>query len=94
MKDIFIKIKELFSKISDKLGSNKTSMLVAFLVTLIFGFINLILGIVVGCVVSLAKEIYDWFRLKKYGEGEGFSKTDLHYDIVGIIIAVIILLLV
>ena len=91
MKSILKKIKELINKITGKIGDKRMRLLCSFIITILFGLINPVLGILLGCVAGLVKEFYDQFRYNKYTEGEGFSKSDLLYDIIGVALAIVIL---
>lgn len=93
MNKIWIKIKNFVKTVVNKIGDKNTHMLSAFLITFIIGLFNILMGVLISCVVGLAKEIYDQFRYEKYGEGTGFNKTDLVYDMFGILIAIAVLLL-
>ena len=89
MNKFFIWINKVLSKFKDE----QLHLICSFLITFIIGLFNILAGVLVGCAVGLAKEIYDLFRYKKYGEGVGFSNSDLAYDSLGIVIAIIILIL-
>lgn len=86
------KIKNVITNITSKVGDKKMHLICSFLITFVIGLFNVLAGILVGCIVGLAKEIYDMFRYKKYGEG--FSSSNLAYDALGIVIATIILLVI
>lgn len=93
MREIIIKIKNVITNITSKVGDKNMHLICSFLITFIIGLFNVLAGVLVGCIVGLAKEIYDLFRYKKYGEGVGFNNSDLAYDSLGIVIAIIILVL-
>lgn len=93
MKEFILKIKDIITQITIKVGDKKMHAICAFIITFIIGLFNLISGIVASIIVSLAKEIFDEFRKKKYQDGIGFSNSDLLADVIGIIIAVIILVI-
>lgn len=89
MNKILIKIKDLLNKLESKIGDKKMHILCSFVITFLFGLLGIITGIFMGCLAGLAKEVYDYIK-----QGSGFSKEDLMYDIVGIVIAVILLLII
>lgn len=93
MKEIITKVKNVIISITSKVGDKNMHLICSFLITFVIGLFNVLAGILVGCIVGLAKEIYDLFRYKKYGEGVGFSNSDLAYGSFGIVIAIIILIL-
>lgn len=93
MNKIVLKLKELLNKLTDKLGYKKMHILCSFVITFVFGLLGIVFGIFVGCLAGLAKEAYDHIKYVLYQEGNGFSKEDLSYDVIGIVIAVIILLI-
>lgn len=93
MKEFILKIKDIITQITIKVGDKKMHAICAFIITFIIGLFNLISGIVASIIVSIAKEIFDEFRKKKYQDGIGFSNSDLLADVIGIIIAVIILVI-
>lgn len=92
MKEIIIKVKNVITNITSKVGDKNMHLSCSFLITFIIGIFNILAGVLVGCIAGLAKEIYDLFRYKKYGEGIGFSSADLIYDALGIFIAALILI--
>lgn len=94
MNKIVLKIKSFLSKLTAKLGSENTHTLCSFVITFVFGLLGIIFGIFVGCLAGLAKEMYSQVRYTQHQEGEGFNKENLAYDIIGISIAVIVLLLI
>lgn len=94
IKELISKIKTSLQKFISKVGKDKVlHFICAFIITFIIGLFNLISGIVASIIVSIAKEIFDEFRKKKYQDGIGFSNSDLLADVIGIIIAVIILVI-
>ncbi len=76
-------LKKLLNKHTDKI----LHFLGCYFLTSSFGAINPIVGILVGSVSAIGKEIYDWFD---YGKGIGFREfsklaiADLIADIIGI----------
>ena len=93
MKEIITKVKNIITNITSKVGDKNMHLICSFLITFIIGLFNALAGILAGCIAGLTKEIYDLFRYKKYGEGVGFSNSDLAYDSLGIVAAIIILIL-
>lgn len=93
MNKIILKLRELLNKLTDKLGHEKMHILCSFMITFIFGLLGIVFGVFVGCLTGLAKETYDHIKYVLYQEGIGFSKEDLLYDVIGIVIAVVILLI-
>lgn len=88
------KIEGFINKLTAKFGDKKMHAICSFLITFIFGLFNLLSGILIGCIAGLAKEVYDQFKYVKHGEGVGFDKSDLVYDVIGIAIAVVLLLII
>lgn len=93
MNKIITKIKDFISMITSKIGDKNMHIICSFLITFIFGLFNILAGVIISFMAGFAKEIYDQFRYENYGEGTGFDKADIAYDIVGILVAVAILLL-
>lgn len=93
MNKIVLKIKELISKVTDKLGYKNTYILCSFIITFIFGLLNIILGIFIGCFAGLIREAYNYIKYMLYQEGIGSNKENLVYDVIGITMATIILLI-
>lgn len=89
MNTIITKIKEFISTLASKIGSNKMHMLCSLIVTFAFGLINIPLGVILGYIAGIAKELYD-----KYIDKEEISKDDLKYDAIGIVLALIILIII
>ena len=94
MNKIVLKLKELLNKLTAKLGDKKMHMLCSFIITFIFGLLGIVFGIFMGCLIGLAKEVYDHIRYIMYQEGVGFDKEDLVYDVIGIAIATVLLLII
>lgn len=91
MKKVLSKIKTFINNLTAKVGDKKMYFICSFIITFVIGLIfGIFPGILVGCLVSLAKGIYDEFRFRK--ESEGFDKSDLVYDTLGIISATVIIL--
>ena len=92
MKNIFNKewILSLISKIGDK----NMHLLCCFTITLLIGLFNLFVGIVVGILVGITKELYDLVMKKLDKGGTGFDEVDLMYDIIGVAIATAVLLVI
>lgn len=89
MNSLINKLKDIVIKIGDK----NAHFICSFIITFFTGLIDIMLGIFIGCVVGLIKELYDLFRYKSKGEGVGFDMEDLAYDFLGILVAVIILII-
>lgn len=81
-------MKQFLEKIKTWFLNNKNYLdtIITFILTLGLGFYNVIIGILVGSVFSLGKEYYK--RVKD------INSSTLGYDVLGILIAVIILLIV
>ena len=94
MNKIVLKIKELLNKLTAKLGDKKMHVLCSFIITFIFGLFEIVFGIFIGCLVGLANQTYDYIKYIIYQEGNGFDKEDLIYDVIGIAIATILLLII
>lgn len=94
MNKIVLKIKDLVNKLTSKIGDKKMHMLCSFIITFIFGLFGIVTGIFIGCLAGLAKEIYDHIRYTLYQQGVGFDKDDLVYDVIGIALAAILLLII
>lgn len=94
MNKIMLKIKDLMNQLNTKIGYKKVRMLCSFVITFIFGLLGIIFGIFVGCLTSLIREVYNYFRFTVYQEGTGFNKEDLAYDVIGIGAAVILLIII
>lgn len=90
MKEVLSKIKTFINNLTAKIGDKKMHFIRSFIITFVIGLIfGIFSGILVGCLISLIKEIYDKFRK----ESEGFGKSDLVYDALGIISATVIILI-
>ena len=83
----------ILTKIKEAVINNKGRILCSFFSTLIMGFIfNILFSIFFGCVASLAQESY--ININNNSEDLKNINLDMIYNVLGIIIAVIILLLV
>lgn len=87
MKNLLPKIKDIVSKIGDK----NMHIIYSFLIVFLIGLINIIAGVVIACIIGLAKGIYDQF--KQSGYFNGFESSNLYYDTIGIIIALVVLII-
>lgn len=87
------KIKNLVNKLTSKVGDKNMHIICSFLITILFGQIGILVGAIAGCVAGLAKEAYDEYKYKKLGEGVGLDKENLYYDVLGVAIAIIVLIL-
>lgn len=94
MNKIISKIKEYITILSNKIGDKAMHAICSFIITFIIGLFNILAGVLLGCIIGLSKEIYDQFKYEKYGKGVGFDREDLVYDMLGIIIALVILILI
>lgn len=94
MNKILLKIKEFITNITIKIGDKQMHALCSIIITLLFGIIfNPIVGLIVGGAAGILKELYDEFRFRKYNEGVGFDKEDIVYDLVGVLVPTLILIL-
>lgn len=93
MNKIITKLKEVLNKLVDKVGSKKAHVICTFLITLLFGILGIISGILMGCVASVGKEVYSHVKYVLTSQGSGFNKQNLVYDVIGIAIAVVILII-
>ncbi len=60
--------------------------IITLLVTFLLGLYNIVIGVVAGCVLSLAKEFYRKVKNK--------DNSSLEYDVLGILVAAIVLILI
>ena len=93
MNKIISKVKEVLNKLVDKVGSKKAHVICTFLITLLFGTLGIISGILMGCIASVGKEVYSHVKYVLTSQGSGFNKQNLVYDVIGIAIAVVILVI-
>lgn len=94
MNKFISKIMGYINQLTAKVGDKNMHLICSFIITFIFGLFSVMLGIFMGCVAGLGKEIYDHIRYIKYQEGVGFDNKDLVYDLVGIVLAVILLIII
>lgn len=95
IKELLSKVKNLINKMTSKLGDKKMHVLCGFISTLLIGLLfNVVTGVMIGCIVSLAKEMYDEVLYRQGDDIEGFNKSDLAYSILGVVIAAIILIII
>ena len=84
------KIKELYFKLLNNYSDKLLHFLVNAIIVLAFSYINVILAVVVACIISIFKEIYDKYK----SSSTGFDVKDLIADLTGIVTSLIYLLII
>lgn len=87
------KIKTIINTLISKIGDKPLHAICSALITIFAGQLSLIFGIFAGLLVGLAKESYDEYKFRVKSEGSGFDWADVKYDILGVIIGAIILIM-
>lgn len=89
VKELFNKVKIYFQGFINKVGKDKMlHFICSFLITVIFGLLfGSLIGLAAGLCAALLKETYDEYK----EEGTGWDWKDVSADVIGIIIALILL---